>query len=138
MNSLGWGVPRSVIAVSRFSIAKSADRRTLKALPRRPDRAAAEDPSKCTSPAKARVAEPPPDRFPAGAGEDDGAAVAVRDFAAVLRLPAEGAAAPASGAGCAAHALSPRASAHSPPATAGRIPDGGRRSVNRGARTPAF
>ncbi len=138
MNSLGWGVPRSVIAVSRFSIAKSADRRTLKALPRRPDRAAAEDPSKCTSPANARVAEPPPERFPAGAGEDDGAAVAVRDFAAVLGVLAERAAASASGAGCVAHALRPSASAQSAPTTAGRIPDGVRRSVNRGTRTPAF
>ena len=127
------------MAVSRFTIAKSADRRTLKALPRRPDRAAAEDPSKCTSPANARVARTTAGPLPGGCrGEDDGAAVAVRDFAAVLRLPAEGAAAPASGAGCDAHALSPSASAHSPPATAGRMPDGGRRSVNRGARTPAF
>src|SRR5919199_53980 len=71
VKSLGWGVPRSVIAVSRLSTARSADRSTPKALPRRPDSAAAAEPSKCTSPANASSAVPPPERLPAGAGDDD-------------------------------------------------------------------
>src|SRR4051794_28250747 len=114
VNSFGCGVPRSVIAVSRLSTARSADRRTSKALPRRPDRAAAAEPSKCTSPANARTAGPPPDRRDwAGAedcdedDDDDPGA-----FRAALRL-AEGEVAPTSAAGCAAQAVSATASTHS-------------------------
>src|SRR5690242_4511474 len=74
VNSFGWGVPRAVMAVSRFSTARSAELSTPKALPRRPDSAAADEPSKCTSPANASTADPPPERVERGAGEADDAA----------------------------------------------------------------
>src|SRR3954463_10317628 len=145
VNSFGCGVPRSVTAVSRLTTDRSAPRSTPKALPIRPDRAAAELPSKCTSPAKASVAVPPPVRGVRAAGaDDDGAVDCAGDedcdedcddgaLTAGPLVPDDTAAAPAPG-GWEAQAVSPRASAQS--STPGT--DRAGRRVKRGDRTRAF
>src|SRR3954451_3460125 len=61
---LGPGVPRVVIAVSRFTTARSAAFSLAVAEPKSPPSAPPEAPAKCTSPAKAIRTRFPPVRPP--------------------------------------------------------------------------